>query len=486
MSEPVLTSTFFDNPNLLAVRFKQQGVATPRVVQFATTRMPDALPAGCGAIGATILVGMALVAIGYGLFASSSSSPSWSSSSSPSSYSSPGSTDYTVQQAPRPTVDSAVAADSQKNTAWNVKLTHLGDDLAPREELKPWYVRALLDIPRGMAQRGDATGGWLKPRCAEDEQAAYRRGRELATMLWDAGADRGTALVFDLPGPLSVAAAAGVSEQFEPVFTIDNVPHPYGVVPSAQTLASVVYWYPDLIQNKSKRRKDASPAFILEGARLSPYNNEAERFDNRSAARLPDVEGFKKLGITRILYIRRNRGTVTEADDLNDLFLACAKADIEVRYMALETIDRTDPQPTAERPIGTLPPGPRLWFWRNYGWGRPADMNLPSADDTDASYRAVARPAPVPSFNQLDGGRQHENSAVDYLTGSAPAVSTGSSPSTTSSGATSSHRPSSTSSYHPSSSNTIYRPSTTSSSRPSSSSSSGGSRSRSSFSSSSG
>lgn len=401
MNDTLLVAAFFDNPHLLAVRFAQQGAGS-RVARFAATRRPDAVPGGCIAIGATILVGIAVVGVGFGMVSSCSS------------------TSRTF-----PIIAEAVPTDCRSSGAWANSLAALGDDLAPREALQPWYVRTLVDVPRELARRGDATGGWLKPRCSAADLAAYRQGMQLAALLADAGASKEVAVILDLPGPLAVAAATGMSAYFEPVLTMDNLPHPAGVVPSAQTLAALVHWRPELVQSRAGRNTGAPPLFVLEGDRLAPYGNESDRFDNRSVVRLPDVAGFKTLGATRILYVRQRRGQVAEADDLNPLFLACAAADIEVRHLALESVDQQTPAATtAERATS----GSSMWFWTNYGWGRPSSMMASPADDPDAGYRSSPRPMSQTTssgFARLDGGQRRSGEVLDRLTRPAPSSSGG-------------------------------------------------------------
>lgn len=403
MSRDLLVAAFFDTPSLLAVRHGlgqgADGGAT-RVAGFAATRRPDTSPSGygCVAIGATIVAGLLVVGIGYGLLSDGSSA------------------------APLPVIDAAVATDCRRDAAWKDTLSSLGDDLMPRPELQRWYVRTLLDIPRDMARRGDASGGWLKPRCAPADLEAHRQGAQLAAMLSAAGANRDLALILDLPGPQAVAAAAGLSTCFEPVFTMDNIPHPSAVVPSAQTLASVVHWRPELVQARASRASGAAPAFVLEGDRLAAYGNEVERFDNRSLARLPDPGGFAGLGIRRILHVRSKCGAVAEADDLNPLFVACAAAGIEVRHIALEATDRLEPA-NAER----ISSNSHLWFWRAYGWNRPAGMVPTPVDDPDARYRSAPRPdQAITALHLLDGGLGRRAEAIDRLAPPPPARSSSS------------------------------------------------------------
>jgi hypothetical protein len=297
----------------------------------------------------------------------------------------------------------------------------LADELAPsRPELKRYAVRTLLDVPRELARRGDATGGWLAPRCSADDREAFRQGGELSRMLGQAGCGTDLAVILDLPGPACVAAAAGMARRFDPVFTMDNLPHPAGVVDSAQTLAAAVYWRPEFIDARSARASIGQPApalFLLEGNRLAPYANQSDRFDNRSHARLPDAAGFNALGVKRVLYVRRRSGE-PEADDLNELFVALAAAGIEVRHLSLDTA-----APAATATVASAPDrspshaAPQTWFWRNYGWYRPASEPAQEPYERDALYRTVQRPTMFSGARPVgfDGGERAHSAIVSAL-----------------------------------------------------------------------
>jgi hypothetical protein len=205
---------------------------------------------------------------------------------------------------------------------------------------------------------------------------------------------------------------------FQPVFTCDNLPHPEGVVPSAETLAAVVFRRPAFAAARLRCRTDAPPMFVLEARRLAPYANEVGRFDNRSCVRLPDAEGFRALGIGRILYVRQQGGDLVEPDDLNTLFLRLATAGIEVRYAALDGLPRpADPGPEpSSRPATTTHP----WLWTHYGWYRPATAPEPAPLSAPARYRTVPRLTRFDAATGLDGGQRSRTQVLERLSSAPP------------------------------------------------------------------
>ena len=384
MSGDALVDAFFDQPSLLAVRFRLDLASRP-VSAFAFTRRPDAAPGGSGRIGATIALGMVVAGVALVM------APSCTTS-----------TRHT------PVITATIATDCKQSTGWLSSLATLDDDLAPVPVLQPWYVRTLVSVPRELAARGNATGGWLQPRCASSDRTAHQQGTKLVRLLNESFAKSGLAVILDLPGPQAVAAAAAMAGAFAPILTIDNLPHPNGVVPAADTLGALIYWRPELAVRSAYRSNDPL-LFILEGERLRAYGNEPGRFDNRSRARLPDATGFRALGIERILYVRQHRGTVVEADDLNGLFISCADSGIEVRHLALDSLDPLTPL-AGERA--------RRWFWQNYAWGRPAEVTVPARDDADAAYLSSPRTVNVPTpslASQFDGGQTRRPEVIEQF-----------------------------------------------------------------------
>jgi hypothetical protein len=417
-SDPFLADAFFDSPGLLAVRFaRRNGSGVDRSLSaFVTSRRPDVTTVvDAGSIAKLIGIGIGVIFIGLPMLRSFTS------------------VEYDSTTYDEPVTVRTQTMDSVRNTAWASGLERLADDLMPqRTDLQPYLVRTLLDVPRDVQARGASADSWMQPRCSDDDAKARERGERLAHLMTSAGAGRELAVILDLPGSESVSAAAGMATRFIPVFTMDNLPHSAGVVPSMRTLESIVYWRPTFVRAQATRSADAPAVFVLDGNRLNPYANEVERFDNRSAVRLPDVDGCKALGITRILYVRGARGNVAERDDLNELFSEFAAAGIEVKHIALESMDpvhqvveqpveKTDEQTTKSSSHTT-------WFWRLYGWYRPSGTTWKPTPDPDAAYRATPRPTMFshhvtpPGF---DGGRSQRDSVITRLVPPPRPVSSG-------------------------------------------------------------
>ena len=413
-NDDAFAATFFDEPGLLAVRFT--GAKKNRVANFAAYRRPDVAPAELNINGGCVVgIGIALVCVGIPFFA-------FQTSSAHTSYSDSG-----------PTAVFAPSSDQQQvEASSSVDLSNLADELAPlRRDLQPWLVRTLLDVPREQQRHGDSTEGWIQPRFYSEGQAAFRRGQQLASMLKTAGAGVELAVILDLPGPMSVATAAGMASSFDPVFTMDNLPHAAGVVPSGQTLSAIVAWRSTFMAARSARTQPVPALFILEGNRLNIYQNEVERFDNRSLARLPEPTEFKALGVKRILYVREHRGAVGEADDLNAFFAALASADMEVRHLAIETMDDVSAEKIAgeQLPEAASPATPvsaqqtndhvhSMWFWRHYGWYGPIGRSWSEPQDEDARYRTALRQTPFSFRNSstlFDGGEHQHTSALNSI-----------------------------------------------------------------------
>jgi len=327
MSLPVdfLASAFFDEPGLLAVRFRGHAITRAHdAVAWATRRQPDTNTTGMRAVLPLIAVGVTLaVVIG---------TVSHSGSSSRSHEKLPNSAPSQV--------------DAQSQQTWHGHLIRLADDLGPvRADLRPFVVRTLLDLPRELATRGSTNNDWLQPGLGAPERNANQRALQLARELDELGCDHELAVILDLPGPQSIAVGAALANRCDPVPTFDNLPHPQGVVPAYDTLAAAVAWAGTYQQTKATQRADPAALFLLDGNRLNPYTNESGTFDNRSHARLPSAAAFHKLGIRRIVYVREQTGAVAGRDDLNSLFVDLQEADIAIHHVGLDrfpiTVDPT-------------------------------------------------------------------------------------------------------------------------------------------------
>jgi hypothetical protein len=194
---------------------------------------------------------------------------------------------------------------------------------------------------------------------------AYRRGKALAALI-DEGA-RGIAVVVDLPGPESVAFAAGAANSLDPVFAIDNWPHPLGVVPAHETLAAAAYYQPLFAKASTTRSSTATPLFVLDRARLSPYADDRQHFDNRHLARLPSAAKLGELGVERVLYVAPSYTDVPELDDLNDDFVYDARMGVVVKIVGANAFGPDAP--------GVHPP----WLPLGTDWNEPPPANADNA-----------------------------------------------------------------------------------------------------------
>jgi hypothetical protein len=266
-------------------------------------------------------------------------------------------------------------------------LDTIAADLQPaRADLVPYETTSLWEAPPAMPSAQPAADAAsftplrdvLRPIFTPKMDVAYREGKALAS-LWK-GTGTGAALVVDLPGPESVAFAAGAALVFDPVWTFDNWPHPRGVVPAHLTLAAAAYYQPLFARLRAERAKGAPPMFVLDRSRLLPYTDDASQFDNRYLARLPGDHALGPLGVSRVLYVVPTAGDVVEADDLNDDFVLYDAARITVKLVpatafAPESGASANPLLGSAVDPADLPPyfyggsaAAHPFFWLDYPW----------------------------------------------------------------------------------------------------------------------
>lgn len=164
------------------------------------------------------------------------------------------------------------ALELQKEQGWNVGYTDsdisltgvqetnsLGNDPTPFED-----PQALIDALQTRAETWrefespvlfqSLDNGDLKDQIqaihTPEMQTAYQRGQALAELVGASEDASSTLVLLDIPGPESVATAAGMSTAADPVFFFDNWPHPAGVVDSASTLAAAIYYAEELQTNR--------------------------------------------------------------------------------------------------------------------------------------------------------------------------------------------------------------------------------------------
>jgi len=247
----------------------------------------------------------------------------------------------------------------------------LAHELGPHaERLRPYYVPTLF---QSLGEPGNASLiAAMRPMRSPEMVAAEALGDALGS-LFDGLSARATAIVVDLPGAQAVSFAAGAARVCDPVFLFDNWPHPLGVVPAHLALAAAVFWFPRFRELSPDRKDDAPALFVLDSARLAPYRDDANQFDNRWVAKLPTADNLKELGVAHVLYVTERPGP--ELDDLNDDFVAFKDAGIDVKSVAL-----TDFQPSEDKRLWRADtaywyggsPATHAWFWHDYGWYAPS------------------------------------------------------------------------------------------------------------------
>ena len=266
----------------------------------------------------------------------------------------------------------AQATDSSGGAGWQQSLSTLATRLTPAgARWQPYYRPALfqsVEDPRNADLRLA-----IRPVFTSEMAVAGQRGEALLSLLMENGACRSdVALVLDLAGPEAVALAAALSRCFDPVFVFDNWPHPSGVVPAHLTLGAALYFLPTFEGARLGRPDNIAPMFVLDRRRLTPYSDDASRFDNRYFAGLPAPEHLRAAGIRRVLYVTPDQQVTVEADDLNDDLVALDQGGVDVKMLALSDFSET-PLPGWLDQAGPLcPPAPLAGPVRYYFGGSPA------------------------------------------------------------------------------------------------------------------
>jgi hypothetical protein len=330
------------------------------------------------------------------------------------------------------------ALDAQKKGGWDVgdtnkKLVFAGGTTTDAKGGADWkgYTKAskLLEATR---PANDAYAKWqmptlfqsleqvslaaqMKPVSTAQTQETYNKGRALGSLVTSAEEPEKTLLIVDMPGTHAVAAAAGMSQWVEPVFKLDNWPHPKGVVKSHETLGAALYYAGELEENKGKRDKAKAPAaIVLDSNRLASYGNPDKEFDNRYFVDLPTADELKAAGVKRVVYVPMQE-QAAESDDLNDAAVEYGEAGIDVQQVPMSSFgkdpnykppEKTEDGTPVEDPTGGYYYGHAhqhhthfythypMFIWMPmpmYGWGRPMGGAGPTRARAP-SYKPKARP----------------------------------------------------------------------------------------------
>ena len=328
----------------------------------------------------------------------------------------------------------AVDTDVDGGVFWRSTLGSLPLRLAPRApQWLPHYDPTLF---QSLAAAGnEELRLMMRPIASPEMAVALARGQSLFSLFVDenGGCRNDVALVVDLPGPESVALAAALASCFDPVFILDNWPHPAGVVPSHLTLAAALYYSPIFERARVSAQPGSAPLFVLDRRRLSPYSDDANAFDNRYIVGLPPRHVLAAAGIQHVLYVTPHDQQLTyESEDLNDDLVALDRGGIDVKVLAMtdfsETplpgwLDDTEPEPEPEPDPDAgiadhLPLDLRFYFggsrrshrcfWPWYGWSRspgPFAGRPPPRVPPRLAPRATYRVAPRSPFSPRFRGR---------------------------------------------------------------------------------
>ncbi|MBL8753453.1 MAG: hypothetical protein JNK15_09145 [Planctomycetes bacterium] len=255
-----------------------------------------------------------------------------------------------------------------------LELHRLAAELRPSRNLEePDYGPTLFQCLQETG--GAAFSRQLRLVCSPQMRAAYGRGEAIRELLELAEERRAWALVVDLPGPDSVAFAAGLQPRAVAVFQFHNWPHPRGVVPAHLTLAAAAYY-----RHRFGLAPDAEQravCYVLDRDRLAPYANQPDRFDNRYVVRLPTAASLQNRGIRRVLYVVPEGQPADALDDVAERLAEYAAAGIGVRMLGLGdlTLAPADKVPgtasssyTGSRYYWHGGPGHHYWFWHHHDW----------------------------------------------------------------------------------------------------------------------
>jgi hypothetical protein len=121
-------------------------------------------------------------------------------------------------------------------------------------------------------------------------------------------ADAGTMVLVDLPGPVTVEAAAWLvtAAGLQPVCTFDHWPHRRGVLPAERVLAELLRWATTVVDARGTIRADAPPLWVCDSTRLGTRAGRPGDFDNRyylDDSILPPPGLLVRHGIRRVVYV---------------------------------------------------------------------------------------------------------------------------------------------------------------------------------------
>lgn len=308
--------------------------------------------------------------------------------------------------------------ESQSSSKFDrTKLKTLADDLTPKSaQLRPYYGPTLFQsvASESVPDGGEPLSAVIHPILTREMEYSYLQARAFNELF--AEAEKGKAIVIDLPGPEAVAFAAALADRFEPVFLFHNWPHPLGVVPSHRTLAAVLHYRERFVKAAARRGENAPPVFVLDRNRLNTYTDGEDAFDNRYAARMPTADNLKTLGVNQIFYVVESP-SVGESDDLNADLLDYEQAGLDTKTVSvtdfypesLATPVVIEDEPLCMEEIDGVcvcthvhgvyyyggAPYYRTYFMANYGWVSHPDRGVRAPPQVSTAHTHRATPGPT-------------------------------------------------------------------------------------------
>lgn len=288
----------------------------------------------------------------------------------------------------------ASATDSRKSLdGWKeyTDPAKLRDAWAPADEGDRKFVSAELINSLGQPSLQAS----IQPVHSASMDEAYSRGLGMKALLQENEEPEKTAVVVDLPGPEAVAYGAALADYANVVLTLDNWPHPKGVVPSHETLGAMLYYADEVAEKKEDVPEKAPTVFIMDSNRLTEYRDQGDLFDNRYMATMPTAANLKGEGIETIIYATPDDKRTTELDDLNDDFVAYRESGVNVTMMPLTDFRPASPDLVAEH--GEVPQNNsshRTYYYGGHPYFLPFFFTSYYAMGMGRRYSTAGRTAP--------------------------------------------------------------------------------------------
>ena len=282
-------------------------------------------------------------------------------------------------------------------------------------EWEPFMVPTLMQALQASTLREQ-----IRPIFSPSMDRAFKRGETLKKdLLSQVSKGPETFFISDMPGPESVAFAAGLAGWADLIPGFDNWPHSKAVVPSHETLAAMIYYAAHVNKQKKELSGKAPGLMILDSLRLSAYQEDSNLFDNRYVAEVPLSNRLKDLGISNVMYVVPDRNQQNESDDLNDEFVEYKDDKINVTIFPLSDLQEVQERVAKTNPDGTtqtvverhyyygggfgshlgflmmysfLAPRPSAFYYHGGAGGRRVTMNQTRPTTRPPNYTPRARP----------------------------------------------------------------------------------------------